>query len=98
MNEVRSVPLPTVVPPTWNVPKLPAGQRVRISQMIVGREGRWTTRAEGTVLSCQPETTGSWYAHGKNDKLWLLRVRLQKADGEVTTLVIDHNSKVEAIG
>jgi hypothetical protein len=63
--------------------------------MIVGRNQQWVTRAEGTVVACGPETTGSWYAHGKNDKLWLIRLRLRKHDGELTTLVLDHNSRVQ---
>jgi hypothetical protein len=91
------MPLPELAPPTWNIPKLPAGKRIRVSQMIAGRHLRWVTRAEGEVISCEPEATGSWYAHGKNDKLWLLRIRLRKPDGEITTLVVDHNSRVELL-
>ena len=87
--------LPVVTPPTWNIPKIAAGRRIRVSQMIVGRHMLWVTRAEGEVISCAAEPTGSWYAHGKDDKLWLLRIRLRKSDGEITTLALDHNSRVE---
>jgi len=45
--------------------------------------------------------TGSWFAHGKDDKLWLKRLRLRKVDGEITLLVIDDTTaiaKIEAAG
>ena len=57
----------------------------------------WSTVAEGIVEACRPEPTGSWCAHGKNDKLWLIRLRIRKDDGELTALVIDHNSRIEVL-
>jgi len=84
-----------ISPPTRILPKIAPGQRIRVTQSIIGRDTQWTTRVEGIVESCRSETTGSWYAHGKHDKLWLIRIRLRKDDGELTTLVIDHNSRVE---
>lgn len=74
-----------------------AGQRVRISQEIDRREGNWQLAVEGVVESVKPEKTGSWYAHGKDDKLWLVRIRVRKASGELTTLVVDQNSRVEIL-
>lgn len=84
-----------VIPPTRQIPKIEPGQRIRVTQRIVKRDQEWSTKVEGVVVSCKPETTGSWYAHGKNDRLWLLRIRLQKPDGELTTIVVDHNSQIE---
>jgi hypothetical protein len=78
-------------------PLLP-GQRVRIRQEIDRREGNWTADVVGTVLDVRPEKTGSWFAHGKDVRLWLNRVRLQKDDGEVTTLVIDPCTRYEILG
>lgn len=97
MNEQTTASSQPVIPPTRTIPQLAPGDRVRVQQAIVGRDQEWTTRVEGVVETCRPEVTGSWYAHGKNDKLWLLRLRLRKADGELTTLVIDHNSRVERL-
>lgn len=84
-------------PPTANLPRIAPGNRVRVTQTIVGRGSTWATTVEGVVETCRAEATGSWYAHGKNDKLWLLRIRLRKDDGELSTLAIDHNSRVEVI-
>lgn len=85
-------------PPTTSVAGIRPGDRIRVVQRIVGRDIRWLSGVEGVVETLKAEATGSWYAHGKNDKLWLLRVRLRKSDGELTTLVIDHNSRVELLG
>lgn len=73
------------------------GQRVRIFQEIERREGNWRNEVVGRVLSVRPEKTGSWYAHGKDDKLWLLRVRLQKDSGEQTTVNVDQFTRFEII-
>ncbi|GMV96534.1 MAG: hypothetical protein AMXMBFR83_08990 [Phycisphaerae bacterium] len=88
--------MPAIEPPR-QAPKLKKGDYVRITQTIVGRDLRWPTTVEGVVESYRPEPAGSWYAHGKNDRLWLLRVRLRKPDGEITTLVLDPHSRVEVL-
>jgi hypothetical protein len=76
---------------------LKPSQRVRVVQAVDTREGPWSTQVEGRVLSCAPEPTGSWYAHGKGDHLWLQRLRIQKADGEIVDLVLDENSAVTVL-
>lgn len=73
------------------------GETVRVTQVLRGREEVWTTAIEGVVEAVCKEPTGSWYAHGKDARLWLLRVRLRKADGEVTSLVIDPSSRIERL-
>lgn len=87
----ESQPLPGMMV----APKLAPGDRVRVAQRIVAHDRTYVQYAEGTVLSCGPETTGSWFAHGKHDKLWLLRLRLQKDDGEISALVVDQNTTIE---
>ena len=78
-----------------NAPRIAPGDHVRITQRIVGRSSTWATNVEGVVEAYGPEPTGSWFAHGKGDKLWLLRVRLRKDDGELTTITLDPSSSVE---
>lgn len=70
------------------------GTRVRVQQIIRQRKEEWTTTVEGEVLSHELEPTGSWYAHDPKDKLLLPRLRLKKADGEITTLNLDDGSVV----
>jgi len=71
------------------MPKIEPSQRVRVTQEIRTREGPWQMQVEGEVLSCDSQPTGSWYAHGKNDRLWLQRLRLKRSDGEIVDLVLD---------
>ena len=78
-------------------PTLEPNQRVRVTQEIVSREGTWTTSLEGTVVYCQSRPTGSWYAHGKNDKLWLQRIRLRRDDGELVELSLDERTQVTVL-
>jgi hypothetical protein len=70
------------------------GARVRITQMIDRRGEDWVTEVEGTVRKVEPRRTGSWYAHAKNDKYWLMRVELVKDDGEVSWLTVDQHTQV----
>ena len=73
------------------------GAKVRITQQIAGRDYTWTSDVVGTVMNFEQKPTGSWYAHSKDDKLWLDRVLLKKDDGELTTLNLDDYSHVEIL-
>lgn len=68
--------------------------RVRITQTIRTREGAWETKIEGTVQAVRARPTGSWFAHGKNDKLWLQRILLKRDDGELVELVVNDETQV----
>ena len=74
--------------------QLKPGQRVRMVEIIDQRAGDWRTAVEGVVQAVELQKTGSWYAHAKDDKLWLQRVRLVKADGEVTVLNVDSRTNI----
>ena len=58
----------------------------------------WSTRVEGTVVRWRQDRTGSWFAHGKDDKVWLDRLELRRDDGELVTLNLDQWSLVEPLG
>lgn len=73
------------------------GQRVRVRQKIDRREADWVGVVEGVVESVDMQKTGSWYAHSKDAKFWLRRLRLVKDDGEVMVLNIDVNSEIELL-
>ena len=74
------------------------GVRVRVIQQIAARNYAWTADVTGTVVQYEQKQTGSWYAHSKNDKLWLDRLLIRKNDGELTTLNLDEFSHVEILG
>ncbi len=73
------------------------GQRVRIVQTIDRRERDWQTQVVGVVAAVEPQKTGSWFAHGKDNRLWLLRVRLVQDDGEVTVVSVDERTQLELL-
>ena len=77
------------------IEQLKPGQRVRIRQTIDRRAGDWRCEVVGVVEAVEVGSTGSWYAHGKDDKFWLRRIRLKKDDGEITTLNLDQWTEVE---
>ena len=75
--------------------KLVPGTKVKITQQVGARDYSWSTVVRGTVVDFSQKQTGSWYAHSKNDKLWLDRLTLRKDDGEISTLNLDDYSLVE---
>jgi hypothetical protein len=75
--------------------RLAPGAKVKVTQQIAARDHTWTTTHAGTIVSYLQKTTGSWYAHSKNDKLWLDRLKLRKADGEILTLNLDDYTVIE---
>lgn len=75
--------------------QLQPGVNVRVTQQIPHRNRTWTNDVRGTIVSYEQKQTGSWYAHSKNDKLWLDRLTLRRPDGELLTLNLDEYSRVE---
>jgi hypothetical protein len=74
---------------------LTKGARVRVTQQIAARDYTWTSDIRGTIVDYSQKQTGSWYAHSKDDKLWLDRLTLRKDDGELITLNLDEYTHIE---
>jgi hypothetical protein len=78
----------------------PVGTPVCVTETVRRRDRATQTRTYGTVEAWDELPTGSWYAHGKDDRLWLRRLELRKADGEISLLVVDDSTsiaKLEAV-
>jgi hypothetical protein len=75
--------------------QLKPGAKVRVTQQIVARDYSWSTPVSGTVVGFEQKPTGSWFAHSKNDRLWLDRLVIRKDDGEISTLNLDTFSHIE---
>ena len=73
------------------------GVRVKVIQQIPARHYALTSEVNGTVVDYRQRQTGSWFAHSKNDKLWLDRLMIRMSDGELTTLNLDEYSHVEIL-
>jgi hypothetical protein len=78
--------------------KLTPGTRVTVTQQIAARDYAWASKVCGTIVNYHQEQTGSWFAHSKDDKLWLDRLKIRKDDGEFTTLNLDEFSHIEVDG
>lgn len=70
---------------------------MRVTQNTPRQTGTLTTTVEGVVTRFEQQKTGSWYAHSKDDKLWLDRLQLKKDDGEIVFLNLDQFSMVEVL-
>ncbi len=71
------------------------GKRVRVTQQIPHRDEVWTNTIEGVITRFRQAKTGSWYAHSKDDRLWLDRLELRLDDGEIVILNLDQYSVIE---
>ena len=77
--------------------RLPKGTRVRVVQRIHQTDPSYNAETTGVIESWGGEPTGAWYAHGRNGKLWLERLRVRKADGEIRVVVIDDQTRIHPI-
>lgn len=74
------------------------GTRVRVTQQMPQRDCSWTNTVEGVVIRYQQAKTGAWFAHAKDDQLWLDRLELRLDDGELVILNLDRYTVVEKTG
>jgi hypothetical protein len=75
--------------------QLQPGVQVTVTQQIPHPDRVWTSKIAGIIISYEQKQTGSWYAHSKDDKLWLDRLTLRKPDGELTTLNLDEYTHLD---
>lgn len=77
--------------------QFPPGTPVCVTMLTHFRDREIESRVIGTVEAWDSLPTGSWYSKGRDDKLWLDRVRLRRVDGEVTLLVIDDATTISLL-
>jgi len=75
--------------------QLQPGVKVVVTQQIPHMDRVWSNKITGTIVTYAQRPTGSWYAHSKDDRLWLDRLILRKADGELTELNLDSYTHLE---
>ncbi len=77
--------------------QLTPGVHVKVTQQIAARDRTIVTELTGTVLSFEQQTTGSWFAHSIQSRLWLDRLVLKKDDGEISTLILDQYTRIDLV-
>lgn len=73
------------------------GLRVRVTQQMPSVDDVVTTTVEGEIVTAHRARTGSWFAHGKDNQLWLDRLELRLDDGEIMILNLDQYSVIESL-
>lgn len=73
------------------------GTRVRVTQQTPLRDRTWTNAVEGLIQRSRQAKTGSWFAHSKDDQLWLDRLEIKLDDGEIAVLNLDQYSVIEVV-
>ena len=76
---------------------LTPGATVRITQQFPRQSGTMVTTIEGIVIRVGQEKSGSWFAHTRDNKVWIDRVELRKKDGELVVVNLDRYSAVEVL-
>src|SRR6187551_1401522 len=77
--------------------QLKPGTKVRVTQQIAARDYSWSTPVTGTIVGFEQKPTGSWFAHSKNDRLWLDRLVIRKDDGELVVINLDPYTHVDLL-
>ena len=88
-------PAPSEPSTPLDLSRIRKGARVRVTQQVQHR--RWTEVTEGVVRASEQRKTGSWFAHSKDDRLWLDRLEIEKDDGEIVVCNLDQYSRVELL-
>ncbi len=74
------------------------GSRVRVTQALPRPMGGMpATVVEGVVVRYEQSKTGSWFAHSRDDRLWLDRLVLRRDDGEIVYLNLDQYSQLQPV-
>src|ERR1051325_7319539 len=73
------------------------GTVVKIPQQTPRRIDTYTTSVTGKVIRQERQNSGSWFARNKRNRVWLDRLVIQKADGEVSILNLDEYTVVEVL-
>jgi len=71
------------------------GTSIKVVQQIPRQNGSYGITVMGKVVRYEQSKTGSWFAHSRDGQLWLDRLVLEKADGELAVINLDQYTLVE---
>jgi hypothetical protein len=77
---------------------LKPGQRIRITQRVrVGSTATWTATVEGAYRGCNFLATGLATDRVPEDDIVVVAIHFTKDNGELSSVTLDENSKIEAL-
>jgi hypothetical protein len=78
--------------------QLKLGQRIRIAQQVrVGSTATWTTTVEGAFRGVNYLATGLSTDRVPEDDIVVVAVHFTKDNGELSSVTLDENSKIERV-
>ncbi len=104
MNPSSSSSLPSATRPVRSelaalLNSLRPGQRIRITQTVaINTRRRWNTTVEGVFRGVNFLATGIATDRVPEDDIVVVTVHFAKDNGELSSVTLDENSRVEAIG
>jgi hypothetical protein len=79
--------------------RLRPGQRVRITQRVrVGSSGEWPAVSEGAFRHVNFLATGLSTERVPEDDIVVVAVHFTKDNGELSSVTLDENSRIEVVG
>ena len=77
---------------------LKPGQRIRVTQAVrVGSSGSWSATVEGVFRAVNFLATGLATDRVPEDDIVVVSVRFTKDNGELSSITLDENSRVEVV-
>jgi hypothetical protein len=76
---------------------LKPGDRVRVTQRVRVGKRQWRSTVEGTVEATSRRLTGLHTDRARDDHVYVDALRLQRDDGEITTLTLDEFTDLEVL-
>lgn len=78
--------------------RLEPGQRIRITQTVrVGSSGTWTTTVEGAFRDVNYLVTGLATDRVPEDEIVVVTVHFTKDNGELSSIALDEQSRIEVL-
>ena len=78
---------------------LKPGQRIRINQLVrMNSRHYWPTQVEGTFRDVNFLATGLSTERVPEDDIVVITVHFTKDNGELSSVTLDENTKIEAVG
>lgn len=82
------------LPSSYPEQTFPVGTPVCVHTTTWRRDRATRTETIGTIEAWEVLPTGSWFVHGRHDRLWLRRLKLRKLDGEISLLIVDDSTAI----
>ncbi len=78
--------------------ELKPGQKIEVLHTVTVGNKQWTTKTVGTVVRTERRRHGLHFRRSVDDKVYSDVIVLSRADGELTTAVMDEFTELKLVG